>query len=129
MKDNPIDQDITQIATPVDAEKHYLPKIIANEIDLMQIKEELRKIHSFSEEDVRISARVISNAHFKHLQNTPGKIQKYMQISVGAVVFGGGIVMILYLWNRGWVSIIPFIIMFAGISIILAANSGVKSQR
>lgn len=118
----PIDNNITAINTPAQAEKYYLPFLISGEMDLMAIKTELREIHKFSDEDVRITSRVLSNAHFKHSQENPGGFHKYLQPILGGLIMAGGALMIIFLWNSGWISILPFVIMGTGASILFTSK-------
>ena len=118
----PIDDNITAINTPVQAEKYYLPFLISGEMDLMAIKKELREIHQFSEEDVRITSRVLSNAHFKHTQENPGGFQKYLQPILGGLIMAGGALLIIMLWSAGWVSVLPFLIIGVGATILFTSK-------
>lgn len=115
----PIDDNITAINTPAQASTYYLPFLISGEMDLMAIKKELREMHKLSEENVQITSRVLSNAHFEHIKENSGGFQKFLQPILGGLIMVGGALMILFLWNSGWVSIFPFLIMGTGASIYL----------
>lgn len=121
---NTLDESFTSISTPAQAEKHYLPLFLSNKYDLMAIKKELREKHNFSEEDVLISARVISSAHVKHLQRNPNnhKAFDYFNLILGIILFCSGLFLILFLWDLGWISTIPFILVGTGITMIFRSN-------
>jgi hypothetical protein len=74
------------INTPVQAEQYYLPFFISGKLDLAAIKNELRKTHKFSEEDVRITARILSNAHIRNTAENGNKISTYFTLVIGVLL-------------------------------------------
>ncbi len=126
-----LDQDETgefefsayEIKTPVDAERHYLPLLIKGKYDLMQIKKELREVHSFSEEDVRISARVIANGQLDYVKKNPtNNFSKYLVFVLGFLIFAAGLIAVLFLWDNGVVAVLPFFVISAGVTLIVSSK-------
>lgn len=114
-----IDTDFKAVKTPAQACDHYLPKITSGEMDLMAVKRELREKHNFEEEDVRITARVLSNEHMRHTMNNSGKSNAYFSLIVGIVVLLAGIGLTLYLWNRGFIAgVALFVVGFGFVMLI-----------
>ena len=118
-----IDSESTKIETPVQAEKFYLPKLIAGEIDLSGIRKELRDLHYFSEEDIKIAARVIGNAHLKYVEENPGRYNQIVPVVIGGVLATGGVAFAVMLWNKGWIATLPFAIFGIGITTLFRAFS------
>jgi len=113
------DQSYTQIKTPVEAEKFYLPKLLSSEMDLAQVKQELRDKHHFSEEDVHITSTVLARSEYRYKQSYPDGYGKYSFIAIGGITAVGGIVLGLQLLSRGWLASIPFVLAVGGIGMLI----------
>lgn len=113
-----LDDEIHHFETPAQAEKFYRPKLLNGKMDLMAIKSELREKYNFSEEDVRITARVLANARLNAKANDVGYGHNITRIILGLTLVAGGGFMIMWLWNVGWVSTIPFLISGIGFVIL-----------
>lgn len=81
-----LDEGFVKLVTPAQAEKHYLPKVIAEEKDLTEVRRELKEIHNFSEEDIRIAARVISNAQFEYIRNKKAQRSGWVGVIAGCIL-------------------------------------------
>lgn len=110
-----IDENEILITTPVQAEKHYKEDFLKNRIDLGQIKKELKDNHGFSEEDIRITSRVLSNAKMKHeKEGSAMSSHNVVRISVGIALIAGGSIFTVWLWHTGWVASAPVIGILGG---------------
>lgn len=129
LKDDLIDVDLGVIDTPNQAVTHYLPLLISGEKDLMEIKKILREVHGFEEEDVKIVARVLSNAHFKHTQTKSALGSGYFSLAVGVLVLLGGLFLSAYLWRRGFIATLSIVIILVGIGTIMRSVSLINQKR
>lgn len=123
----PLDKESIAITNPVQAEKYYLPKVIAKEMDLTAVKKELRELHPFSEEDVRISAHVISNAEFKFKEKNPEGYMKWAPLTVSLILIVGGIAMFYMMSELGFFLVIPALASFGGVGLLFNAVSKLRS--
>lgn len=129
IKGDLIDVDLTAIDTPAQAVTHYLPLLISGKMDLMEIKKSLRENHGFAEEDVKIAARVLSNAHFKHVQNKSILGNGYFSLVVGITLLLGGLFLSAYLWRMSFIATLSVVIILAGIGIILKSMFVINQKR
>ena len=117
------------VNTPAQASEYYLPFFLSGKMDLTFIRKELKEVHKFSEEDIRITARVLSNAHVKHAEQKSLMSSGYFGLVIGIAVLVGGILLTFYLWDKGFVSTLSLIIVAAGLGILYRSNKSIGSKR
>lgn len=114
------------INTPAQAEKYYLPFFISGKLDLGDIKNELRSKHQFSEEDVRISARVLSNAHMRHAAESGGMANGYFTLVLGIVILILGILLTLFLFKKGFIAWVSLLVIGTGLLMIFQSIRNIR---
>jgi hypothetical protein len=119
-----IDEGFEAIDSPYAAEKYYLPKVLSGEMDLSAVRKELREIHKMDDENVRISARAIGDAHLKNLATTSHGGHAIFGMIVGASLIVGGIIFFFILWDSGWIASAPIFMAVLGVTLIFRAVKG-----
>ncbi|MFT5819731.1 MAG: hypothetical protein ACI8ZM_000956 [Crocinitomix sp.] len=116
------------INTPAQAEKYYLPFFVSAKLDLGAIKKELRSKHRFSEEDVRLAARLLSEAHVRHMSVNTDTANAYFRLILGGIILLGGIALTLFLFEKGFIAYVSFLAIGAGILMIVQSIRNLRSN-
>ena len=117
------------INTPAQAEKYYLPFFISGKLDLSDIKKELRTQHQFSEDDIKIIAKVLSNAHMRHAQQSGSMSNSYFTLVLGIAIFILGILLTFFLFQKGFIAWISWLVIFAGLLLIAQSVRNISAKR
>ena len=116
------------INTPVQAVKYYLPFFVSDKLDLGAIKKELRTTHKFSEEDVRITARSLSQAHVKYMAENSDTANAYFRLVLGGIISLGGIGLTIFLYEKGFIAYVSFFAIGAGLLMIGQAIRNIRLE-
>ena len=84
----------------------------------MAIKQELRETHQFSKEEVSISAELLVVEHTSHQRNNPFNFSREIRFSLGLLMIGGGFTLIIFLWQSGFIAVLPFVIISGGFGLL-----------
>ncbi|NOQ72398.1 MAG: hypothetical protein GQ574_10380 [Crocinitomix sp.] len=114
------------INTPAQAVKYYLPFFVSNRLDLGAIKKELRTTHQFSDEDVLIASRSLSEAHVKHMAENTDTANAYFKLVLGGIIFLGGIGLTIFLLEKGFIAYVSFFAIGAGLLMIAQAIRNIR---
>ena len=109
-----IDQDFKKITNPVDAEIHYSPYVKSGEMDLMAVQKELKEIHGFTDDDMRITSNSLSQVLMQAHLNQSGLSNSIVLIGIGLILFILGIALTFYLNDMGIIAFAPYLIIGAG---------------
>lgn len=116
-----LDLNFTSINSPYEAEKHYAPRIMAGEMDLMAVKNELRTIHQFDEVDVRITANSLAKIQQAKFQKSAGLGSAVFLLFFGIILLALGGLMFVFLFNQGFISTINYVVIGAGLVMIVSS--------
>jgi hypothetical protein len=117
------------INTPAQAEKYYLPFFVSGKLDLGAIRKELRTLHQFSEEDIKLASRLISEAHVRYATQNTDTANAYFKLVLGGIILLGGIALTLFLFKKGFIAYVSLFVIGAGLLMILQSIRNIKLNR
>ncbi|MCI0444715.1 hypothetical protein L0152_16095 [bacterium] len=116
MKENDsLDIGFIAVDSEVAAESFYRPRVITGEMDLSQVRHELRQNRKLSEEQVKTIMRNIGDAQLKHLTETPSRSTNVYFVGIGPVLMVLGIALTIVYYQKGYVVYITLALTFAGV--------------
>ncbi|WP_066756631.1 hypothetical protein [Crocinitomix algicola] len=123
-----LDTNFKSIKTPHEAGDYYLPLLVKKKMDLMEIKNELREKHYFTEEDVRITARWLSNKQMSAHALKGDKNNAIVGLIIGLVFMIGGLALYFYLLRLGFIAVISFLLTGIGLLRFISALKTLMSD-
>ncbi|MCG8577404.1 MAG: hypothetical protein MI810_21160 [Flavobacteriales bacterium] len=92
----------SRIKTAEEALEHYLPKLLDRQMDIDEIRSELREHHRFSDQKLIKAIRLIENEAYALNQPNSFDSQSLFHILMGALIAFSGAYILYYLNQNGF---------------------------